>query len=121
MSDKNTVNFPPYHVIFREGDLGDDMYIIVTGSVEVTKAGKLLAHIEAVAPIGEMALVEDEPRSATVTALTDVVATRMTREEFRKILAESHPVIRAVVEALIPRLEKTSADFVGKERSGGGG
>ncbi|MFA6033761.1 MAG: Stp1/IreP family PP2C-type Ser/Thr phosphatase, partial [Myxococcota bacterium] len=55
-------------VIISEGDQGDELFILLTGSVTVSKNGNVLAQLKPYKHFGEMALVDKEPRSATVTA-----------------------------------------------------
>ncbi|MBL8447456.1 MAG: cyclic nucleotide-binding domain-containing protein [Zoogloeaceae bacterium] len=68
-----TVEYPPRAVIIQEGDLGDRIYVIESGRVEVLKAlGDELRVLKILGPgecFGEMALLDISPRSATVRAL----------------------------------------------------
>jgi CRP-like cAMP-binding protein len=57
-------------VVIREGEHGDRLWCIVTGAVEVRRHGTLIARLGPGATIGEMELIDMQPRSATVTALT---------------------------------------------------
>jgi MFS family permease len=72
----------PGDVVIREGDHGDRFYVIETGAVEVTKEGR---HVATLGPgdfVGEIALLRDVPRTATVTATADTVLQALDREHF---------------------------------------
>lgn len=70
---------PEKTVMMREGEVGDDFFIITEGMATVTKSGRLLNTIRAGESFGEMAYVtgKNTPRSATVTAVTAVTAVKM--------------------------------------------
>lgn len=90
--------FPEGEVVFSEGDLGDNFYIIQQGRVGVTRVvareKEETAILEQGDFFGEEALLFDEPRSATVTAVTPVTLLRMDREQFNRLLRE-FPEVRA--------------------------
>ncbi len=76
------VELAPGDVVIREGDVGDRFYVIESGTVEVTKEGR---HIATVGPgeyVGEIALLRDVPRTATVTATTAAVLQALDRRHF---------------------------------------
>ena len=76
------VEAAPGDVIIREGDEGDRFYVIESGTVEVTKEGR---HIASLGPgdfVGEIALLRDVPRVATVSATSDVVLQALDRQHF---------------------------------------
>ncbi|HSY09802.1 MAG TPA: ATP-binding protein [Candidatus Dormibacteraeota bacterium] len=80
--------------IFREGDRGDGLYIIKDGSVQIAHmVGEEVRHIfSQLGPgeiFGEMAVIEDRPRSATAVALTDTQLYFIAREEMRTLLQHS--------------------------------
>ena len=88
--------FPAGHVLFNEGDSGDKMYIIKTGSVEVIRGSATVATLKEGEFFGEMALVSDLPRTATIKVTGDVELLVLQKEEFRHLL-ESNPSIASKV------------------------
>jgi CRP-like cAMP-binding protein len=94
----------PGTVLCREGSLGREFFVIVDGSAEVTKGGKLIATRGAGEFVGEIALLTTTKRTATVTATTPLRCFVMTRGDFRRVLDENPGVERKVMQALAERL-----------------
>ena len=82
--------YKPGDYIIREGESGSKAYIIVSGQVEVLKKiedkDKVLANLERTAYFGEMAIIENEPRSASIRALTECLCISIRGEEFREMI-----------------------------------
>jgi hypothetical protein len=76
------VSIPAGQAIVREGEVSDRFYVIESGSVEVTQDGTVLRVEEAGDFFGEIGLLRDVPRTATVTALTDVEVLGLERQDF---------------------------------------
>jgi MFS family permease len=76
------VEAAPGDVVSREGDSGDRFYVIETGTVEVTKSGRHIAQLGPGDYVGEIALLRDVPRTATVTATTATVFQTLDRAHF---------------------------------------
>jgi CRP/FNR family transcriptional regulator, cyclic AMP receptor protein len=104
------VTFDAGDVIMTQGDDDNDVFFILVGQAEVTVNGRHVAIREARDSIGEMALLSPtEPRSATVTARTEVVALKMSEPDFHQV-AEEHPQVwRVVAQVVADRLRQRSA------------
>ena len=90
--------------ILREGDVGESLYIVVEGRVEVRRGDKRLAELSEREVFGEMAVLDPGPRSATVKAVTDVTLLTIRREDFADIMAERHEIARGIIQVLTRRL-----------------
>jgi len=94
MSKPNKLNLLPGDYIFREGEFGHTAYIIESGSVELIKftgdQHTVLAELDVKGSLfGEMAIIENSPRSAAARAKTECVLTVITEEELKKHLSSS--------------------------------
>jgi CRP-like cAMP-binding protein len=83
-------------VLAHEGDLGDEFFLIESGTAEVTRDGEPVAKLGAGDFFGEIALIREERRTATVTATSPMVLIVMTGSSFRS-LDSSRPEIRETV------------------------
>ncbi len=107
----------PGQVIFKEGDKADRFYIILSGEVEVWKdydspyADLLAVHGEGKL-FGEMALVDDLPRSATVVTRTTTRLLFINEEEFQRLLKENSLVALAIIRSLSAMVRKSNQTFV---------
>ncbi|HET6922531.1 MAG TPA: cyclic nucleotide-binding domain-containing protein [Anaeromyxobacteraceae bacterium] len=104
-------------VIVEEGELGDSLYVLVAGEVEVLRRDgsedKTLARLEPPEFFGEMALIDREQRSATVRAVSDVAALQLTAQNFTAFRKQSRDgftfVVINIARALSSRLRETNA------------
>jgi CRP/FNR family transcriptional regulator, cyclic AMP receptor protein len=104
------VEVPPGKVLCKEGQLGREFFVIVDGEVEVTRDGKHVATRTGGEFFGEIALLEDIPRTATVTAKTPLRFFVLTRKDFRHLVNENRNVERKVLRALARRVVELSGD-----------
>lgn len=102
------VECAPQETIFNEGDQGDAMYLIVDGKVKVHTGDKVLAELGASQCVGEMAILDAEPRSASITALTDLTLLKIEREDFSEILGEKPEISRGIIKVLTGRLREAN-------------
>lgn len=93
--------------LFFEGDPADALYVVVAGRLEAWSAGEgtetLLGRIYPGEPVGEMALLGDRPRTATVRALRDAVLVRLGRDALERIAVKNPSVLFTLSRALVDR------------------
>ena len=101
--------FKPGDRIFREGEAGNHIYIIESGLVELAKgvAGDehvVVANVGKGEMIGEMALIDNQPRSVTARVVEPTVVMVLERGEFEARLKRSDPVIARILKIFTQRL-----------------
>ena len=72
--------------LMREGDPGSQFYIVESGKLEVSQSGSIVGEIGPGDCVGELALLNDAPRSATVTVQNDAILLSLDRDQFRKVM-----------------------------------
>lgn len=107
-------------VVCREGDNSDFMCFVVRGKLEISKHGAegkevVIAHLRAGDSLGEMALVDHEPRSASVQAVEDSTVIVLTRKGFEHLRKRSpgaaNVVLENIARLLSSNLRRTSAQL----------
>lgn len=88
-------------VIFNEGDQGDGLYIIDSGEVVVTKQEKVLANLAEGAYFGELALLADTPRFATVTAASEGALFYIDKQDFDRVTDEIPEIMKSITRQVI--------------------
>jgi CRP-like cAMP-binding protein len=104
------MELPAGEVLTREGDTGQEFFVIVDGKVDVTARGKSLGDRGGGDFIGEIALLEDVKRTATVTAQTPLRVFVLTRQDFRRLVDQNPGVERKVLQTLARRVVDLSSD-----------
>jgi CRP/FNR family cyclic AMP-dependent transcriptional regulator len=95
-------------VLTREGQSGSEFFVIIDGEVGVTKDGQEIRTLGSGDFFGEIALLEDTPRTATVIAKTSLRFFVLTRQAFRSMLAHQPELEQKVLSALEERVRATS-------------
>jgi CRP/FNR family cyclic AMP-dependent transcriptional regulator len=88
----------------RQGSPGREFFVLLEGEADVTKDGRTVNHLSSGDFFGEIALVSDSPRTATVTATSPVRALVITDRAFRRLLDDQPEIQRKVLAALAARL-----------------
>ena len=89
-----------------EGEPGREFMIIVEGTATVRRKGRVIATLGAGDFFGEMAVVAGVPRTATVTAETDMVLEALNRREFSTLLDESPKLAKKILVGAVKRLHE---------------
>jgi CRP-like cAMP-binding protein len=101
--------------LFHQGDMGDAAYVIMDGQADViveTPQGPLtVAHLKRNDFVGEIAILCDVPRTATVTAISELVTLRIAKELFFRLVTEFPQMAVEIMRVLAQRVEKTTADL----------
>jgi CRP/FNR family transcriptional regulator, cyclic AMP receptor protein len=98
------VDLPEGYELMREGERGREFVVLLAGSVDVRKQGRKINTLGEGDFLGEIALVTNVPRTATVTATSPVRALVITDRDFATLMKDSAQVSKGIVEALGERL-----------------
>lgn len=104
--------YPAGSTLFSQGDTGVGLYVLISGTVRITQAAhpdraeEVLGTESTGGVLGEMALLDDLPRSATVTAVDDVTALLLPVWEFRAALHSYPDIAIKLLSVLSRRLRK---------------
>lgn len=104
------VRFKAGEVIFNKGDDGESLYVIVQGEVMVHDGDQDLKHLKDKSVFGELAVLDPEPRSASITAIADTHLLRLDREAFLELMAGNMEVVRGVLAVLCDRVREKLAE-----------
>jgi CRP-like cAMP-binding protein len=96
------IDVPAGKALAREGEFGEEFFVIDSGTAEVTRNGEHVADLQAGDFFGELALVDTDRRTATVTATSPMSLIVMTRASFRALdraVPEVHATVMRAIEA----------------------
>src|SRR5437016_10667766 len=91
-------------VIFWEDDVSDAMYVVVSGRVQLHKAGREVMTVTAGQSFGTWALFDNQPRVMTATALEDVRLLKIRSEDFYDLLSDHDEITPVIFRAVIERV-----------------
>jgi CRP/FNR family cyclic AMP-dependent transcriptional regulator len=92
----------------RQGKPGREFFVLVEGTADVLRGGRKVNSLKPMDFFGEIALIHQTPRTATVKATSPVRALVITERNFRRLLQEQPDIQRKVLEALAERLAPTT-------------
>ncbi|MBI5006417.1 MAG: EAL domain-containing protein [Nitrosomonadales bacterium] len=99
--------YPAGEIIFKEGDPGNTAYIIEEGSVEVSVSSTQTSRIYKGELFGEIALIDQQPRTATVRAVENTVLIPIPRQLVKELLEKTDPVVRHLLLTILERYRST--------------
>jgi CRP-like cAMP-binding protein len=97
---------PASTTFIKEGDVGDSLYIIVTGEVIAHKDGKELTKLVKGDCLGEIALLDQEPRSANCTTVDEAILLKISRDDFYDVMASRVEFMKAFLKALTGKIRR---------------
>ena len=100
--------FKAGEVIFNEGEPGHEMFVIQSGRVEIRRGNRVLGTLSEKSIFGEMALIDDAPRSATAVAVTDVNVVPVGEKQFLFLVSETPFFALNVMRTLVRRLRASN-------------
>jgi CRP/FNR family transcriptional regulator, cyclic AMP receptor protein len=98
-------------IIFQEGDKAEEVFVIKSGQVGIRLGNRTLSELSANTIFGEMALIDDAPRSATAVALTDVELVPISEKQFLFLVGQTPFFALRVMRVLARRLRASSRSF----------
>ena len=104
-------SFKAGSVIFREGDEARDLFVIKSGQVRIQIGNRTVIELAADSIFGEMALIDNEPRSATAVAVTDVELVAVSEKQFLFLVSQTPYFALKVMRVLAQRLRATNKTF----------
>lgn len=97
-------NYEPGETIFRENSLGDTMYVVKEGEVDILLEDKVLETAKPGSFFGEMALIDNDGRSATVRAKTQCSLIPIDRDRFKQLILQDPEFALDVMEVMAKRV-----------------
>jgi len=104
--DQNAALYPAGHVVFREGEAGDNMYALLDGSVDLVIHGKTVETVKPGGVFGEMALVEDKPRIANAIVRSAAKLVAVDRKRFMFLVQQNPYFALQLMGVMAERLRR---------------
>jgi HEAT repeat protein len=100
------VLIPKETILFKEGDIPGDLYIVAEGDIDIVHGKQLITSKKKFDFIGELSILDDKPRTATAVAATDVVVLKMSKIEYDRILDDFPDILRTIAQTLLGYLRQ---------------
>lgn len=98
--------YPAGEVIFRAGDAANEMYVLIEGTVDIVLEGKSIEELRPGNVFGEMAIVDEAPRSADAIARTEITVEPIDQEWFKHLIRRSPTFGLHVMSVMAQRLRR---------------
>jgi len=110
------VSFSKGQVVFKQGDEGDALYIVLGGKVKVIgeheSSREVLTILEEKSIFGEMAILSNETRSATIEAAEPLTLLKIRREDFKEMIKQKPEMAFEVFEVLVKRIKTINEKYI---------
>ena len=108
------VEFEANTQIMAEGDYGDSLFIVVDGNVKIHKGDQEIVRLGKGACLGEMALLDGEPRSADATVTEDSTLFKIEQEGFYEVMGSQSEIMEGIIKLLSGKLRDTNEKLMSK-------
>ncbi len=115
-ADEKPLTLPAGAVVIREGEAGDEMFVLLAGELVITAQGKRIDYLTPGMILGEMAMVDDRPRSATATAVMECALIRMNRARFQALISRSPEFAVRVMNIMSIRTRRLMEEEIRRQR-----
>lgn len=105
------VQFEEGDEVFREGEPGDSLYLVIEGQIRIHRGGNEVATLGARQVFGEMALLDSDPRSASASAISVLTCLRISSDDFNEILVEKGEIAIGIIRVLSRRLRMAISEI----------
>lgn len=106
-------SFAPGQTIFQQGEPGDQMYLVAEGRVNILLDGQIIETVEAGGILGELALIDDKPRSATAVAHNSCRLAPIDQAHFLSLIQNTPLFAIQVLRVMADRLRRTNLQIQG--------
>ena len=122
MPDFVRKTFPQGTVLFKEGDKGEEAFLIISGQIQLRKNvlseyPQMLSTIGSGDVVGEMALFDNRPRLAEAMVSEDAEVFVIPRGDFSERIASMNPVMRRILQIMVERVRKMTDEFMQRKQS----
>jgi|APSaa5957512493_1039668.scaffolds.fasta_scaffold54481_2 CRP/FNR family transcriptional regulator, cyclic AMP receptor protein len=122
MPDFVRKTFPKGTVLFKEGDKGEEAFLIISGQIQLRKNvlseyPQMLSTIGSGDVVGEMALFDNRPRLAEAMVSEDAEVFVIPRGDFSERIASMNPVMRRILQIMVERVRKMTDEFMQRKQS----
>jgi len=111
-SASEMLRFEAGRTVFKEGDPGDTVYVVLDGKVDLRVNGRLVETVGPGGVLGEMALIEQAPRIATATARTDCDLQPISEGRFMSMIQQTPHFALQIMKVIASRLRRMNARLI---------
>jgi len=105
------IKFDAGRELFKQGDPGDAAYVVLSGNADVLVGERKVATVNPSELVGEIAILCDVPRTATVVASTPLLTLRIRKDHFLKLLSDFPEMTVEIMRVLAVRLSRTTKEL----------